>query len=232
MTNTVATDAVAVLGDPSERTNPRVWEWLKESKIMAVGWLALRVWLGVMWIQAGWAKLWGAENTAFLHHNGAGVAGFATHAKPAYTWWGSFLHSFVVPNSGWIGVLVAVSELVIGVALVAGLFTRIAALGSLALLFTYVMSGTASVCAFYALVAIVILTMWKTASWIGVDGLIAGYRRRQHGQPRYVSLPGRATRPGPLLRSRRPPRRSASSVTSDRCGPLLAGRTGASTDPS
>ena len=152
MTNTVATDAVAVLGDPSERTNPRVWEWLKESKIMAVGWLALRVWLGVMWIQAGWAKLWGAENAAFLHHNGAGVAGFATHAKPAYTWWGSFLHSFVVPNSGWIGVLVAVSELVIGVALVAGLFTRIAALGSLALLFTYVMSGTASVCAFYALV--------------------------------------------------------------------------------
>ena len=190
MTNTVAIDAVAVLGDPSGRTNPRVWEWVKESRVLAVGWLALRVWLGVMWIQAGWAKLWGAENTAFLHHNGAGVAGFATHAKPAYTWWGSFLHSFVVPNSGWIGVLIAVSELVIGFALVAGLFTRIAALGSLALLFTYVMSGTASVCAFYALVALVILTMWKTASWIGVDGLIAGYRQRHHGQTRYVSLPG------------------------------------------
>ena len=190
MTNTVASDAVALLGDPSERTNPQVWEWVKASKLMAVGWLALRVWLGVMWIQAGWAKLWGAENTAFLHHNGAGVAGFATHAKPAYTWWGSFLHSFVVPNSGWIGVLIAVSELVIGLALVAGLCTRIAALGSLALLFTYVMSGTASVCAFYALVALVILTMWKTASWIGVDGLIAGYRRRHHAQPGYVPLPG------------------------------------------
>ena len=66
----------------------------------------------------------------------------------------------------------------IGVALVAGLFTRVAALGSLALLFTYVMSGTASVCAFYALFAIVILVMWRTSSWIGVDGLIAGYRQR------------------------------------------------------
>ena len=96
----------------------------------------------------------------------------------------------MVPNSGWIGVLIAVSELVIGFALVAGLFTRVAALGSLALLFTYVMSGTASVCAFYALFAIVILTMWRTSSWIGVDGLIAGYRQRRHGQPRYVSLPG------------------------------------------
>jgi hypothetical protein len=46
------------------------------------------------------------------------------------------------------------------------------------------------VCAFYALFAIIILTMWRTASWIGVDGLIAGYRQRRHDQPRYVFLPG------------------------------------------
>ena len=51
--------------------------------------------------------------------------------------------------------------------LAAGLFTRIATLASLALLFTCVMSGTASVCAFYALFAIVILAMWRTSSWIG-----------------------------------------------------------------
>jgi uncharacterized membrane protein YphA (DoxX/SURF4 family) len=133
----------------------------------------------VMWIQAGVAKLWGAENPAFLHNNGAGVAGFASHGAPAYSWWGSFMHSFVVPNSGWIGVLVAVSEFSIGVALALGLFTRLAALGSLALLFTYVMSGTASVCAFYALFAIVILATWRTSRWIGVDGLISGYRQRR-----------------------------------------------------
>jgi thiosulfate dehydrogenase (quinone) large subunit len=180
---------VSLLGTPSERTNPGGWEWLKTSKIMAPAWTAMRVWLGVMWIQAGWAKLWGAENGAFLHHNGAGVAGFAAHGKAAYTWWGSFLHSFVVPNSGWIGVLVAVSELVIGLALVAGLFTRVAALGSLALLFTYVMSGTASVCAFYALFAVVILTTWKASSWIGLDGLIAGYRHNHRGQHNHVHLP-------------------------------------------
>ena len=54
------------------------------------------------------------------------------------------------------------------------------ALGSLALLFTYVMSGTASVCAWYALFAIVILVMWQTSSWIGIDGLIANYRERHY----------------------------------------------------
>jgi thiosulfate dehydrogenase (quinone) large subunit len=169
---------VALLGDPSKLTNPRPLSWLSQSKFMAVGWTAIRVWLGAMWIQAGVAKLWGAENSAFLHNNGAGVAGFAAHGTPAYSWWGSFLHGFVVPNAGWIGILVAVAEFSIGIGLCLGLFTRMAALGSLVLLFTYVMSGTASVCAFYALFAIIILATWRTSSWIGIDGLVAGYRQR------------------------------------------------------
>jgi thiosulfate dehydrogenase [quinone] large subunit len=171
---------IEFLGDPAARRNLHVWEWVKQSKVMAVGWTAMRVWLGIMWIQAGVAKLWGAENPGFLHNNGAAVAGFASHGAPAYSWWGSFLNSFVVPNAGWIAILVAVGEFAIGIALCLGLFTRIAALGSLVLLFTYVMSGTASVCAFYALFAIVILTMWRTSGWIGVDGLVAGYRQRHH----------------------------------------------------
>jgi thiosulfate dehydrogenase (quinone) large subunit len=171
------TSLIDVLGQPSQRRNVRGWEWLKESKVAAIGWIAMRVWLGVMWIQAGIAKLWGAENPGFMHNNGAAVAGFASHGVPAYTWWGSFLNSFVVPNSGWIAILVAVGEFAIGLALVAGLFTRVASLSSLALLFTYVMSGTASVCAFYALFAIVILVMWRTSSWLGIDGLVASYRQ-------------------------------------------------------
>jgi thiosulfate dehydrogenase [quinone] large subunit len=156
-----------------------VWHWLKRSKSAALVWTAMRVWLGVMWLQAGIAKLWGAENSSFMHHNGAGVAGFASHGVAAYSWWGSFLHSFVVPNAGWIGVLVAVAEFAIGACLAIGFLTPLAALGSLALLFTYVMSGTASVCAFYALFAIVLLTMWRTSGWIGVDGLLYGRHQRR-----------------------------------------------------
>jgi thiosulfate dehydrogenase [quinone] large subunit len=174
--NTVKSGITAVIGEAAKRTNLQLWEDLKNSKLAALAWTAMRVWLGIMWIQAGSAKLWGVESAAFLH--GTGVAGFAAHGTPAYSWWGSFLHSVVLPNADGIGILVAVSEFTIGILLVAGLFTRLAALGSLALLFTYVMSGTASVCAFYALFAIVILVMWRTSSWIGIDGLISGYRQR------------------------------------------------------
>jgi thiosulfate dehydrogenase (quinone) large subunit len=191
---------IELLGEPSGRPSPHVWEWLRQSKVMALGYTAMRVWLGIMWIQAGVAKLWGAENPGFLHNNGAAVAGFAAHGAPAYSWWGSFLTGFVVPNASWIAVLVAVAEFVIGVALVAGLFTRSAALGSLVLLFTYVMSGTASVTAFYALFAIVIMATWRASSWIGVDGLVASYRQHHPGKT-YFHLPrgrGAAGTVGPV----------------------------------
>ena len=154
------------------------------SKFMAIGWTAMRIWLGIMWLQTGIAKLWGVENPAFLHNHGSGVAGFAAHGVAAYSWWGSLLHNVVVPNSGWIGVVVAVAEFVIGVCLVLGLLTRLAALSSLALLFTYVMSGTASVCALYALFAVVLLATWRSSSWLGIDGLIAARRHHPDETPR------------------------------------------------
>ncbi|MGD0851776.1 MAG: DoxX family protein [Acidimicrobiales bacterium] len=168
-----------IFGEPSERTVPGVLTWLRQSKYASIAWLAVRVWVGCMWFQAGWAKVFGAENPYFLHHNGAGVAGFAGHGIPAYSWWGSLMHSFVVPNASWIAVIVAFGELAIGIGLVAGFMTRTAAVCSLLLLFTYIMSGTASVCAFYALCALIVLATWRTSSWFGVDGLIAGFRQRR-----------------------------------------------------
>jgi len=172
-------NVIGLIGDPSKAKTPRGLYWLQRSKSAALIWTAMRIWLGVMWLQAGIAKVWGAENPSFMHNNGAGVAGFASHGVAAYSWWESFLHSFVVPNAGWIAILVAIAELAIGAALAIGFLTPWACLGSLLLLFTYVMSGTASVCAMYALFAVVIIAMWRTSGWIGVDGLISGWRQRR-----------------------------------------------------
>lgn len=180
--------AVEFLTTPPERRTSHALTWVLHSRALSVVWLAMRVWLGIMWVQAGWAKIWGAENSAFLHNGGAGVAGFATHGTSAYTWWHSILTGVVVPNAGAIGIIVAVAEFAIGWALIAGCFTRVAALASLGLLFTYVMSGTASVCAFYALFAIVILVTWRTSSWIGVDGVVARYRDRHAGDARHLQV--------------------------------------------
>jgi thiosulfate dehydrogenase [quinone] large subunit len=188
-------NVIAIFGNPNDRTALAPFNWLRTSRYAAVAWLAVRVWVGIMWIQAGWAKIFGAENAAFLHNGGAGVAGFAAHGAPAYSWWGSFLHSFVVPNASWIAVIVAFGELAIGLGLAFGFLTRTAAVASLLLLFTYVMSGTASVCAFYALCAIIVLATWRTSSWIGVDGLIAGRRHRARGDTPVVVAPVQEAKP-------------------------------------
>ena len=155
---------------------------------MALGWTAMRIWLGVMWIQGRRQAVGRGEPRVPAQQRCLGGR-LAAHGAPAYSWWGHFLTGFVVPNASWIAVLIAVAEFAVGIALCLGLFTRVAALGSLALLFTYVMSGTASVCAWYALFAIVILTMWRTASWLGVDGLVASYRQHHAGQHTAIHLP-------------------------------------------
>jgi thiosulfate dehydrogenase [quinone] large subunit len=169
-----------LLGNPAKIAKPRALAWLQQSRVMAVGWSAMRIWLGVMWLQAGIAKLWGSESSGFMH-GGAAVAGFAS-GTGAYSWWTSVMHGFFVPNAGWIAVLVAVGEFAIGCSLALGLLTPISAFASLILLFTYVMSGTASVCGFYALIAVVLLVMWRSAGYIGVDGLLYGYRQRRDAQ--------------------------------------------------
>jgi hypothetical protein len=76
-------NVIGLIGDPLKVRTPRSLYWLQRSKLAALVWNAMRIWLGVMWLQAGVAKLWGAENPAFLHHNGAGVAGFAAHGVAA-----------------------------------------------------------------------------------------------------------------------------------------------------
>ena len=171
----------SLIAEPEDIATPRTWHYLTHSKVMGIVWSALRIWLGVMWIQAGVAKLWGAENAGFLHNNGIAVAGFASHGVPAYSWWGSFLHGFVVPNSDWVAVLVAVSEFLVGLGLAVGFLTPAAATAGALLNFTYIMSGTASVNAFYALAAVIILATWKTSSEIGIDGFIRAYRQTHDG---------------------------------------------------
>ena len=39
---------VALLDNPSQLNTPRPLQWLARSKVLAVVWTAMRVWLGVM----------------------------------------------------------------------------------------------------------------------------------------------------------------------------------------
>ena len=157
--------------------NLRFADWLYRSKAAGIIWLVARVWLGYEWLNAGYQKLWGSEKAAFWN-GGAGVKGFATagvagsaggKGGASYGWWAGFLHNFVIPNASWIAKLVALSELLIGVALILGLFTGAAALVGIGFNMIYMFSGTAGVNPAYAIVSIFLILAWRNAGYFGLD---------------------------------------------------------------
>ena len=124
--------------DQRRGQNLRLTDWLYRSREMSFLWLFVRLWLGYQWVNAGYQKIWGSERAFFWFGGGAGVKGFASAgvagstagagSGASYGWWAAFLHNFVVPNASWIAKLVSLGEILIGVALILGLFTGAAAL--------------------------------------------------------------------------------------------------------
>jgi thiosulfate dehydrogenase (quinone) large subunit len=178
----------SVQPEPAASSAPRVPNqqlglsaWLYRSHVASVLWLAVRLWLGYEWFNAGYQKIWGSEKAAFWFGHGAAVKGFATagvlgsasgKGGASYGWWAGFLHNFVVPNASWIGRLISVGELLIGVALILGLLTGVAAFAGLSLNIIYMFSGSAGVNPMYAIAALFLVLAWRNAGWFGLDRFV------------------------------------------------------------
>jgi thiosulfate dehydrogenase [quinone] large subunit len=156
-------------------------DWLYRSHEASFIWLIVRLWLGYQWLNAGYQKIWGSEKSAFWFGGGAGVKGFATagvvgsttgKGGASYGWWAGFLHNFVVPNASWIGRFISLGEVLIGVALILGLFTGAAAFAGLSLNIIYMFTGSAGVNPMYAILSVLLVLAWRNAGWIGLDRFI------------------------------------------------------------
>ncbi len=109
---------------------------------------------------------------------GDSVAGFASgaiesaegpHPDVAYSWYVNFLEWIRDTAHPVMGPLVAIGELLIGAALILGLFTGIAAALGAVLNFTFVFAGSAGVNPAMILVAFLLVLAWRNAGWYGLD---------------------------------------------------------------
>ena len=166
--------------------NLRFADWLFRAKAASVLWLAARLWLGYEWLNAGYQKLWGSENAVFWNHNGIAVKGYAAASVAAsstgkggasYGWWAAFLHNFVIPNASWIAKLISIGEFLIGILLILGLLTGLAALGGVILNLVYILSGTAGVNPVYAFVGVFLILAWRNAGYLGLDHFVLPWVR-------------------------------------------------------
>lgn len=121
----------------------QVWQkTARENGLMASAFTALRIFTGLVWLSNALAKVTGIGNfdLGFLSFNLVTVPvakSIATDAsaKTAIAPLGAFYRDVVLPNWGFFGVFLTVAELAIGLGLIFGVATRLAALGGLALLF-------------------------------------------------------------------------------------------------
>lgn len=138
-------------------------------------WLILRVYVGWAWLSAGWGKV---QESAWVGSDaGAPVEGFVQGALEKTTgphpdvqmWYGWFLEHVVMPNAGIFSNLVAYGELLVGAALIVGLFVGIAAFFGSLMNLSFMLAGTVSTNPILFTLAIGLMLAWKVAGHWGLD---------------------------------------------------------------
>lgn len=137
-------------------------------------WLIVRLYVGYAWLKAGWGKVtadaWTGENA------GGAIQGFISGAlakaeagKDVGSWYAQFLESFVLPNAKVFSYLVAYGELLVGLGLILGLLTGIAAFFGGLMNVSFLFAGTLSTNPILFILATWLVLAWKNAGWYGLD---------------------------------------------------------------
>lgn len=152
-------------------------------------WFLPRLWLGWQWIQAAEHKIF---NPAWVN-GGDALKGFWSNAvavpeggRPAiaFDWYRSFIQALLDAQAyTWFAKLVAYGELLIGIALILGAFTGIAAFFSGLMNWNFMMAGSASTNPMLFTVAIGLILAWKVAGYVGADYYLL----------RWIGVPWRST---------------------------------------
>jgi len=142
------------------------WAWI---------WLILRLYVGWEWLRAGLGKL---TNPAWIgSDSGTALGGFVNNAlaktsgnhPDVQIWYAWFLKNVVQPHLVSWSYLVSFGEFLVGVALILGLFTGIAAFFGSFMNMNYLLAGAVSVNPVLLILATFLVLAWKTAGWWGLD---------------------------------------------------------------
>ncbi|HEX6293158.1 MAG TPA: DoxX family protein [Herpetosiphonaceae bacterium] len=135
---------------------------LKDPRYAGIAWLIVRLWLGYEWLMGGIEKVFGGGSAAWVGDKaGAGVAGFLKGAiaksplaegfDPVKTphpqvqeWYAILARDYFLPNAAIFSYLVAYGELLVGLALILGIFTHFSALMGVIMNLAFLFAGSAS----------------------------------------------------------------------------------------
>lgn len=141
-------------------------------------WLLVRLYVGLQWLLAGYEKvtspLWvgskaGVALTGFV----VGALHKTAGAHPDVSmWYGNFLQTVIVHNAVVFSYLVSFGELAVGIGLILGLFTGIAAFFGAFMNMNYLFAGTISTNPVLFLGELFLILAWRVAGWWGLDRFV------------------------------------------------------------
>lgn len=171
----------SVTYEVSQIPEPALSRFFFSDTRMGLLWLLLRLYVGWEWLHAGFAKvtnpLWvgpqaGTAVNGFL----LGALKKTAGAHPDVSgWYAAFVQNVALPNSAFFSYLVAFGELFVGIGLILGLFTGIAAFFGAFMNMNYLFAGTISTNPILFIAELFLILAWRVAGWVGLDRFVLPY---------------------------------------------------------
>lgn len=141
--------------------------WLREATAASYVLAVARVWLGYQWLMAGWGKVAG-EFSAVGFLRGA-IANSQGERPLVQGWWAAFLENFALPNAALFEFMIAWGEVLVGLGLIFGALSLLAAFFGMVMNFSFLLSGAISVNPQMILVSFILLSGGCNTGVIGLD---------------------------------------------------------------
>ena len=154
---------------PEQFQEPRWARFLFASSRAAWLWLVVRLYVAYIFLPAGWGKITSGK---WLLGDGSPITGMVSGAAASPdtpAWYAWFLQNIVEPNAGLFATLVALGELAVGLGLLVGLLTGIAAFGGVFLNANFVLAGALGSNPALIILGTLLVLAWRNAGWIGLD---------------------------------------------------------------
>lgn len=155
-----------------------IGKFFRENKIMSYILTVIRVYLGIRWIEHGWSKAFGDGFDASGFINNAIQNPVMSQGEVAYPTYVAFLESFALPNVELFNFLVAWGEVAVGLGLILGCFTSVAAFFAVFMNFAFVMAGSISSSMFEIILGFIVMSGGYNAAKWGLDRWVLPWVRK------------------------------------------------------
>ncbi|RLQ97497.1 DoxX family protein [Falsibacillus albus] len=156
-------------------------KYIREGMVPSFILAIIRLYLGYTWLTAGLEKILGGEFDAsgFLQQALSKTSGSHPAVQP---WWGFFLEHLILPNADVFTILVMWGELLVGIGLLMGCFTKTSAFFALLMNISYLFSGSTSTNPQLVLLTFFIIISGMNAGKWGLDGILSKNMNRNASQ--------------------------------------------------